>query len=186
MPTLLVKNAHVLATMDDRGSEIAGGGFFARDGVIEVVGPSAELPKSADVVLDLSGHAVIPGLVNTHHHMFQCLTRVVPGGQDARLFGWLTACYPIWQNLGPEHIHASALTAMAELMLSGATTSSDHLYLFPNGARLEDEIEAAEQLGLRFHAMRGSMSKGISKGGLPPDSLVEELNHVHHALPGQR
>jgi cytosine/adenosine deaminase-related metal-dependent hydrolase len=160
--------------MDDRGNEIADGGFFARDGVIETVGTSADLPRTADTVLDMAGHAVIPGLVNTHHHMFQSLTRVVPGGQDARLFGWLTSCYPIWQRLGPEHIHCSALTAMAEMILSGCTTSSDHLYLFPNGARLEDEIEAADEIGIRFHAMRGSMSKGQSKGGLPPDSLVED------------
>ncbi len=178
MPTLLVKNALVLATMDDRGREIAGGGLLARDGVIEAVGPSADLPQQADIVLDLAGHVVIPGLVNTHHHLFQSLTRVVPAGQDARLFGWLTACYPIWQRLGPEHIRVSAMTGLAEMMLSGCTTSSDHLYLFPNGARLEDEIEAASDLGIRFHAMRGSMSMGRSKGGLPPDSLVEDEDFI--------
>ncbi len=171
--TLLVKNATVLVTMDGRRREIRGGGLFAEGPRIVVVGPTAELPSTADEVLDLSGHIVIPGLVNTHHHMFQSLTRVVPAAQDVELFGWLEKLYPIWSRLTPEMLRVSALVAMAELMLSGCTTSSDHLYLFPNGGRLDDTIESAERIGLRFHATRGSMSVGRSKGGLPPDSLVE-------------
>ncbi|MEZ5773569.1 MAG: 8-oxoguanine deaminase [Hyphomicrobiaceae bacterium] len=178
MATLLVRNATVLATMDDAGREIAGGGFHAADGVITAVATTADLPATADTVLDLSGHVVVPGLVNTHHHLYQSLTRAVPAGQDALLFGWLKALYPIWARMGPEHFRVSALTGLAEMMLSGCTTSSDHLYLFPNGARLDDEIEAALEIGIRFHAMRGSMSKGASKGGLPPDSLVETEDRI--------
>jgi len=171
--TLLVKNARVLVTMDDRRREIKDGGLFAEGGRLVAVGPSNELPATADEVLDLTGHVVIPGLVNTHHHMFQSLTRAVPAAQDVELFGWLERLYPIWARLTPEMIRVSALVAMAELMLSGCTTSSDHLYLFPNGCRLDDTLEAAERIGLRFHATRGSMSVGHSAGGLPPDSLVE-------------
>jgi 8-oxoguanine deaminase len=178
VPTLLVRNAEVLVTMDERRREIRGGGFFARDGRVVAVGLPGDLPKTADEVLDLRGHAVIPGLVNTHHHMFQSLTRAVPGAQDAGLFAWLQCLYPLWARLTPEMLRISSLTAMAELMLSGCTTSSDHLYLFPNGCRLEDSLEAAAQIGLRFHASRGSMSVGRSQGGLPPDSLVEREEDI--------
>lgn len=178
MPTLLVRHAAVLVTMDEGRREIADGGLFARDGVIEQVGPSAELPASADVTLDLAGHVVTPGLINTHHHMFQNLTRVVPGGQDAPLFGWLKALYPIWTRLGPEHVRVSTLVALAELAETGCTTSSDHLYLFPNGAKLDHSIEAAAEIGVRFHATRGSMSIGESKGGLPPDVLTESEDAI--------
>ena len=178
MPTLLVRNAHVLATMDDASREIRGGGLFARDGRIEAVGPTLTLPATADDVLDLSGHIVIPGLVNTHHHLYQNLTRVVPAGQDQLLFGWLKALYPIWARMGPEHIRVSALVGLAELALSGCTTASDHLYMFPNGARLDDEIEAAREVGLRFTATRGSMSIGESLGGLPPNSIVEKPDAI--------
>jgi 8-oxoguanine deaminase len=171
--TLLVKNAEMLVTMDGQRREIKNGGLFAEGARLVAVGPSAELPATADEVLDLAGHIVIPGLVNAHHHMFQSLTRAVPGAQDAELFGWLEQLYPIWARLTPEMIRVSALVAMAELVLSGCTTSSDHLYLYPNGCRLDDSIEAAERIGLRFHATRGSMSVGRSAGGLPPDSLVE-------------
>lgn len=174
MPTLLLKNAAVLVTMDDKRREIKGGALFCRDGVIEQVGETGALPKSADQVIDARDHVVIPGLVNTHHHIFQNLTRVVPAGQDQLLFGWLKSVYPIWRYLGPEHIRISTLVGLGELMLSGCTTSSDHLYLFPNGSRLDDEIGAAHEIGMRFHAMRGSMSIGESKGGLPPDYLVED------------
>ena len=160
--------------MDDAGTEIADGGLFARNGVIEAVGATATLPATADEVLDLRYHVVIPGLVNTHHHLYQSLTRAVPEGQNQPLLGWLKALYPIWARMGPEHIHVSTLTGLAELALSGCTTASDHLYMFPNGARLDDQIEAAGKTGLRFHATRGSMSVGASKGGLPPDSLVED------------
>lgn len=173
MTTLLVKNAHVLVTLDGERRELAGGGLFARDGWIEQVGPSDLLPADADEVLDLTGHVVFPGLVNTHHHLYQTLTRAVPAAQDANLFNWLTTLYPIWANLTPEAVYVSALTGLAELVLSGCTTASDHLYLFPNGARLDDEIRAAQEIGVRFHASRGSMSLGESRGGLPPDRVVE-------------
>jgi cytosine/adenosine deaminase-related metal-dependent hydrolase len=160
--------------MDESRREIADGGVFARDGVIEAVGPSAELPATADEVIDATDQVVLPGLVNTHHHFYQTLTRVVPAAQDAELFGWLKALYPVWARLTPEMVHVSTQTAMAELALSGCTTSSDHLYLYPNGCRLDDSIGAAREVGLRFHAARGAMSVGESKGGLPPDAVVED------------
>lgn len=174
MTTLLIKNATVVATFDDTRREIKDGALFVRDNVIEQVGPSADLPAQADEVFDLTGHFVLPGLINTHHHMYQSLTRAIPAAQDAELFGWLQTLYPIWERLTPEMIRVSTLTAMAELILSGCTTSSDHLYVYPNGCRLDDSIEAATQIGMRFHASRGSMSVGESQGGLPPDSLVEK------------
>ncbi len=173
MPTLLIRNAAILVTMDDASRELSDAGLYARDGRIEQVGSTPTLPAIADDVLDLTGHVVIPGLVNTHHHLYQNLTRVVPAGQGALLFGWLKALYPIWARMGPEHIRVSALVGLAELALSGCTTASDHLYMFPNGARLDDAIEAAHHVGLRFTATRGSMSIGESQGGLPPDSVVE-------------
>lgn len=173
MTTLLLKDADVLVTMDAARREIPGGGVFIRDGVIEAVGPSDQLPSEADQVISLAGTVALPGLVNTHHHMYQSLTRAIPGAQDAELFGWLRRLYPIWAGLTPEMIRVSTLTAMAELILSGCTTSSDHLYLYPNGSRLDDSIEAAATIGMRFHAARGSMSVGESQGGLPPDRLVE-------------
>jgi cytosine/adenosine deaminase-related metal-dependent hydrolase len=172
-PTLLVRNADLLVTMDAGRREIRGGGFLAEGNRIVAVGSASDLPASADRVLDLAGHVVLPGLVNTHHHMFQSLTRALPAAQDAGLFGWLEALYPVWARLTPEMLRVSTLTAMAELILSGCTTSSDHLYLFPNGCRLEDSIQSAAEIGMRFHAARGSMSVGRSRGGLPPDSLVE-------------
>jgi 8-oxoguanine deaminase len=171
--TLLVRNAEVLVTMDKERREIRGGGLFAEENRIVAVGLPGELPETADTVLDLAGCVVVPGLVNTHHHMYQSLTRAVPAAQDASLFGWLEALYPIWARLTPEMLRVSTLTAMAELILSGCTTTSDHLYLFPNGCRLEDSIQSAAEIGMRFHAARGSMSVGRSHGGLPPDSLVE-------------
>ena len=174
MSTLLVRHARLLVTMDAQRREIADGAVFARDGVIEAVGPSAQLPLSADEVIDARGQVVIPGLVNTHHHFYQTLTRVVPAAQDAELFTWLKTLYPIWAKLTPEMAYVSTQTAMAELLLSGCTTSSDHLYLFPNGTRLDDTIEAAREIGMRFHAARGAMSVGESKGGLPPDRVVQD------------
>lgn len=173
MPTLLIRNAHVLVTQDDAGREIAGGGLFARDGVIVEVGPAEALPPTADEVIDAAGCVVTPGLVNTHHHLYQTLTRAVPAGVDAPLFPWLTTLYPIWARMGPEHIRVSAQIGLAELALSGATCVADHLYMFPNGARLDDEIDAAREVGVRLHATRGAMSIGESDGGLPPDALVE-------------
>ena len=173
MPTLLLRDADLLVTMDGERREIAGGGLFARDGVVEAVGPTAALPATADEVIDARGLVVTPGLVNTHHHFYQTLTRVLRPAQDCELFDWLTALYPVWARLTPEMVHASTLTAMAELALSGCTTTSDHLYLYPNGARLDDCFEAASTIGLRFHGARGAMSVGRSAGGLPPDSVVE-------------
>ncbi len=173
MPTLLIRNARLLVTMDAQRREIEGGGLFARDGVIEAVGTSAELPQTADEVIDARDQVVIPGLVNTHHHMYQTLTRVIRPAQDCELFTWLQTLYPIWANLTPEMVQVSTQTAMAELLLSGCTTSSDHLYIYPNGVTLEHSIEAAAQIGMRFHAARGSMSVGQSQGGLPPDIVVE-------------
>ncbi|MDH4582144.1 8-oxoguanine deaminase [Pseudomonas sp. BN415] len=172
--TLLVKNADLLVTMDGQRREIRQGGMFIEDNRIVQVGPSNELPQTADEVLDMKGKVVIPGLVNTHHHMYQSLTRVVPAAQDGELFNWLTNLYPIWARLTPEMIGVSTQTAMAELILSGCTTSSDHLYIYPNGCKLDDSIHAAGEIGMRFHAARGSMSVGRSQGGLPPDSVVEK------------
>ncbi len=178
MPTLLVKNAQVLVTMDDHRQEIQDGGLFIKDGFIEEVGKSDQLPTKADQILDLKNHILLPGLVNTHHHFYQTLTRVVPEAQDANLFHWLKTLYPIWARMKPEDIRTSTRTALAELALSGCTTAADHLYLFPNGSRLDDEIEAALEMGVRLHASRGSMSLGESKGGLPPDSVVEDEEHI--------
>lgn len=173
MTTLLVKHIHTLVTMDDARREIEDGALFIRDGVIEYVGSSADLgDRTADEVLDLRGHIVLPGLINTHHHMYQTLTRAC--AQDKELFAWLRELYPIWSRLTGEAVYVSAKLAMAELILSGCTTSSDHLYIFPNNVKLEDEIRAAQEIGMRFHAARGSMSVGESKGGLPPDSVVED------------
>jgi 8-oxoguanine deaminase len=172
--TLLIRDATLLVTMDEERREIAGGGVFVRDGVIEAVGASADLPAAADEVIDARGQVLMPGLVNTHHHFYQTLTRVVRPAQDAALFDWLKALYPIWARLTPEMAFVSTQTAMVELLLSGCTTTSDHLYLFPNGVRLDDTLEAAAGIGMRFHAARGAMSVGESMGGLPPDSVVED------------
>lgn len=172
--TLLARNADVVVTMDADRREIRGGGVYVVGNAVAAVGPAGELPSAADEVIDLAGHVLLPGLVNTHHHLFQTLTRAMPRAQDAELFGWLKALYPVWARMTPEMIRVSAQTAIAELLLSGCTTTSDHLYVFPNGARLDDAIEAASTTGIRFHATRGSMSVGESDGGLPPDALVED------------
>ena len=174
MGTLLLKNTQILVTMDDHRREIPGGGLFIRDGFIEQVGITNELPGSADEVLDLTGHIVLPGLINTHHHFYQTLTCAVPEAQNANLFNWLKSLYPIWGRMTADDIFLSTQTALAELALSGCTTASDHLYIFPNGSRLDDEIFASKEIGLRLHASRGSMSLGESKGGLPPDHVVED------------
>lgn len=178
MSSLLVRHADVLVTMDAHRREIPDGGFFVRDGFIEHVGPSSELPITADEILDMTGHIVLPGLINTHHHFYQTLTRAVIPAQDANLFNWLKTLYPIWGRLTPEDIRISTQTALVELALSGCTTASDHLYIFPNGSQLDDEIYAAQEVGLRLHASRGSMSLGESKGGLPPDKVVEDENFI--------
>ena len=170
MGEILIRGAQVVLTMDDAGTELAGADILLRDGVIAAVGTGLETTRE---VVHAAGCLVTPGLVNTHHHLYQTLTRAVPGGQDALLFGWLKTLYPIWARFGPEEMRVSAMVGLAELALSGCTTSSDHLYLYPNGARLDDTIEAAREVGLRFHPTRGAMSIGESAGGLPPDSLVE-------------
>ena len=176
--TLLAKGADVLVTMDGGRRELRGGSVYVEDNVIVALGAATALPASADEVIDMAGHVVLPGLVNTHHHMYQSLTRALPSVQDAELFGWLTGLYPLWARLTPEMIRVSTQTAMAELLLSGCTTSSDHLYVYPNGCRLDDAIEAVRTMGMRFHATRGSMSVGQNQGGLPPDDVVEREDSI--------
>ena len=175
--SLLIHRADALATLDDAGSQYTDASLLIEGNAIAWVGRAADLPvgalASAGEVIDARGCGVVPGLVNTHHHMFQSLTRAVPAAQNAELFGWLKALYPIWARLTPEMVSVSTQIAMAELLLSGCTTSSDHLYIYPNGVRLDDSIHAARQIGMRFHATRGAMSVGESAGGLPPDRLVE-------------
>lgn len=171
MTDYLIRNADAVVTMDSTRREIPGGDVLIRGGVIAVVGRDLVAPGAEKV--DATGCVVTPGLVNTHHHLYQTLTRAVPGGQDALLFGWLKTLYPIWARFGPDEVFVSAQVGLAELALSGCTLTSDHLYLYPNGARLEDTIHAAREIGLRFHPTRGAMSIGESDGGLPPDSLVE-------------
>lgn len=178
MGTLLVKNAHVLVTMDDEQNEIVDGGLYAVNGMIEQVGATAELPPTADRVLDLDGHVVLPGLVNTHHHFSQTLTRAVPGAQDAGLFDWLRTLYPIWARITPDDLAVSTQVALAELALSGCTTAADHTYVWANGARFDDQVAAAGEIGIRVHLSRGSMSLGESAGGLPPDSVVEPEDRI--------
>ncbi|HXC59267.1 MAG TPA: 8-oxoguanine deaminase [Steroidobacteraceae bacterium] len=180
MKSLLIRNIHTLVTMNAAGEEIRGAAMLVRGNRIEALGPTGSVPAGdADEVLDLKGrHIVLPGLVNTHHHFYQHLTRAVPAAQDRELFGWLKTLYPIWARMTPEGVRASAKLCAAELILSGCTTASDHLYLFPNGSRLDDEIEAVAATGLRFHASRGSMSVGESQGGLPPDSVVEPESQI--------
>jgi len=173
--TLLVRNVQLLITMDDAGRTIPDGALFVRDNAIDWLGPTRDLPPDrqfADRIIDATDRVVLPGLINTHHHLYQTLTRAM--APDSGLFDWLKTLYPVWARMDGEAVYVSALAGMAELILSGCTTSSDHLYLFPNGAKLDDEIRAAQAIGLRFHAARGSMSLGESKGGLPPDSVVED------------
>src|SRR5574341_308082 len=174
MSTLLLKHADILVTMDAARREIRDGALFVRDNTIESIGATNGLPKTADRVIDARGMIVLPGLVNTHHHLYQTLTRAIPAAQDAALFQWLKTLYPIWAELTPDAVHTSALIGLAELVLSGCTTAADHLYLFPNGSKLDDEIRAAREIGIRFHPTRGSMSLGESQGGLPPDRVCDE------------
>lgn len=174
MPSLLARDARIVVTMDGQRRELRNAGLYAEDGIIRRVGPTAELPASADTVLDLSGQIVLPGLVNTHHHLNQTLTRAFPGAQDNNLFPWLTALYRAWARVDAEASRASTLVGLAELALSGCTTVFDHSYVFKNGNSVDVQIEAARDIGLRFHASRGSMSLGRSKGGLPPDDCVED------------
>ena len=178
MTSLLVKNARVMVCMDEERREIEDGGLYIEDGFIKKAGNSKELPESADEILDLTDHILLPGLINTHHHFYQTLTRAIPAAQNVNLFNWLKTLYPIWAKMRPEDIRISTKTALAELALSGCTTASDHLYLFPNGSKLDDEIFAAREIGLRLQASRGSMSLGESKGGLPPDSVVDNEDDI--------
>jgi len=178
LETLLLKDVDLLVTMDDQDRRIPNGWLFVRGGVIEGVGGAEKVPPAADRLLDARGMIVLPGLVNTHHHLYQTLTRAVPAAQDATLFQWLKTLYPIWARLTPEAVYTSALVGLAELILSGCTTASDHLYIYPNGCRIDDEIRAAQEIGIRFHASRGSMSLGESRGGLPPDRVVEDEDFI--------
>lgn len=177
MPTTLIHHADYIVTMDGQRRELTDGAIFIRDNVIEWIGSAEQLPLealSADQGINARGKIVLPGFVNTHHHFVQTLTRVIPGAQNAILFDWLKTLYPIWAELTPDDVRISTKLALLELLLSGCTTSSDHQYLWPNGSRLDDQFQAAESIGVRFHGARGSMSLGESKGGLPPDRVVED------------
>lgn len=176
MADVLIRNARYVLTMDDARRELTDSDLLLKDGVIAEIGQG--LPTDGRTIVDASHAVVTPGLVNTHHHLYQTLTRAVPGAQDALLFGWLQRLYPIWARFGPEEMYVSAQAGLVELALSGCTLTSDHLYLYPNGARLDDTIAAASEVGLRFHATRGAMSIGESAGGLPPDALVEDENAI--------
>ncbi len=178
MSTLLVKNASTLITMDRQRQRIDDGGIYVKDNVIEQIGKSADLPQEADRVIDATGMILLPGMVNTHHHFYQTLTRAVPGAENAKLFDWLVRLYPIWGEMDKEAVYVSTKTAMAELILSGCTTSSDHLYLYPHDATFGDQIQASKEIGMRFHPTRGSMSLGRSKGGLPPDHVVQDEDEI--------
>jgi cytosine/adenosine deaminase-related metal-dependent hydrolase len=198
MSLTVIQNADIIVCMDDPRRELAGGAIAFRNGVIEKVGPVdqfAALIDDADTIIDARGCVVTPGLVNTHHHLFQSLTRTLPGAINASLFGWLKCLYPIWGQYRPEDIFAATQLGLAELALSGCSLSSDHLYLFADGVTLDDSIAAAQGVGMRFHATRGAMSVGESNGGLPPDSLVEAepailadtirvIDRFHDAAPG--
>ena len=178
MSTLLIHNAHTVATQNDQGDELRETSVLVRDGLIAAIGPATDMPHMADEVIDARHYLLVPGMVNTHHHMFQSLTRAIPRVQNAELFSWLRGLYPIWVRLTPDMIYTSTQLAMAELLMSGCTTSSDHLYIYPNSVTLDDSIEAARAIGMRFVATRGSMSLGESQGGLPPDSVVEGESHI--------
>lgn len=178
MATLLIKNADLVITMDEQRRRIQNGGIFVRDNVIEAIDKTDKLPQEADEIIDAAGMAILPGLINTHHHFYQTLTRAVPGSQDEELFDWLVRLYPIWGEMTDEAIYISTQTAMAEMILSGCTTSSDHLYLYPNNSTADSQVRAAQDIGMRFHVTRGSMSLGRSKGGLPPDHVVQEEDEI--------
>jgi cytosine/adenosine deaminase-related metal-dependent hydrolase len=174
MATLLIRDAAHVETFDDANLALTDASIFVRDGAIEAIGAASALPREADRVVDARGCVVIPGFVNTHHHFYQTLTRAVPGTQDVELFDWLVALYPIWAHLTPPALRSATAVACAELLLSGCTTAMDHTYMWPNGCRVDDEVEVARAIGMRFHASRGSMSVGRAHGGLPPDSCVED------------
>ncbi|MFA6434490.1 MAG: 8-oxoguanine deaminase [Elusimicrobiales bacterium] len=177
--SILIKNALALATMDGEGREIKGGEVYIEGPEIKKIGKG--LKVGADLIIDAKNCVVLPGFVNTHHHLYQTLTRNLPAVQDAKLFDWLVYLYGIWRHISPEAVYASAQTGLGELLLTGCTTSADHLYLFPkknSGLFIDTQIEAAREIGIRFHPARGSMSRGRSKGGLPPDSVVQSEDHI--------
>lgn len=176
--SMLVKNAAVLVTMDKTRREIKSGGMYIEDGVIKLVDSSDKLPKTAEVVLDMKGQLVLPGMVNTHQHLYQHLTRVAPACQDGNVWNWLRVLYPMWARMTPESECLAVQVGLAELALSGCTTVFDQQYVFPNGCKIDDAIGVARNMGIRFHASRGSMSLGQSKGGLPPDSCVENESDI--------
>ena len=182
MTTLLVKNIDVLATMDAARREIPDGAIFVEDNVIQRVGTTAELTADPtlhpDRTIDARGTVVIPGLINTHHHLYQTLTRTIGTGEGKILFDWLKFLYPIWAEMDSEAVYISAKIGLAELILSGATTVADHLYLYPNDSKIDDEIRAAQEIGVRFHPTRGSMSLGESQGGLPPDRVTDSEDFI--------
>ncbi len=180
MSTLLAKNATMLVTMDGQRREIKNAGLFARDGIITHVGATKDLPQTADLVLNLDGQIVLPGFINTHHHLDQTLTRNLPAAQNNNLFSWLQVHYRLWAKRTPEATRNSTLIGLAELAASGCTTVFDHSYLFQSGCRVDDQIAAAREIGVRFHACRGSMSLGESQGGLPPDDCVEDEDAILH------
>jgi len=175
--SLLIEHADLLVTMDAARHEVHDGALVAHGPAIVWVGATADIPaelrSGAQQVIDARGRIVLPGFVNTHHHFYQTLTRVIPAAQDAVLFDWLKTLYPIWAELTPDDVFVSTQLALTELLLSGCTTSSDHHYLWPNGSRLDDQFAAAATIGVRFHGARGSMSLGESQGGLPPDRVTE-------------
>lgn len=180
MADLLVHNARLLVTVDADRRELAGGWISVTNGFIEAIGSPTDPLPPADRVIDATDCLVMPGLVNTHHHIFQNLTRAYPPMTDKPLFGWLQSLYPLWAAIDEQAVHASAFVGLAELALSGCTTSTDHLYLHPRGAGdlLTAEITAATELGIRFHPTRGSMSLSEKDGGLPPDSVVQDDDQI--------
>ena len=187
MTTLLLKNADVLVTMDTDRHEIKNGALFVKENVIQAVGTTSEVEAwlanqttapPPDRIINARGTVVLPGLVNCHHHLYQTLTRTVGTGGGMILFDWLTTLYPIWAEMDGEAVYVSAKVGLSEMVLSGATTVADHLYLFPNDSTLDDEIRAAQEVGVRFHPTRGSMSLGESKGGLPPDRVCDSEAHI--------
>jgi len=178
MASLLIQHASLIVSMDDDDTRWEDGGIYVEDNVIRQIGSTDQLPQTADRVVNARDMIILPGLVNTHHHFYQTLTRNLPMAQNANLFHWLRIHYPIWARLTPEAIYVSTKVALAELLLSGCTTSSDHTYIWPNGARIDDQIQAAAEMGARFHAARGSMSVGEAQGGLPPDSVVEQEDAI--------
>ncbi|MDP4702410.1 MAG: 8-oxoguanine deaminase, partial [Ilumatobacteraceae bacterium] len=177
---LLVRNALLVATVDAARRELPGGWVAITNGLISGVGSSLDVAPDAAEVIDASNCLVTPGLINTHHHLYQNLTRAYPPMTNAPLFGWLQTLYPLWRAIDEEAVHVSAWVGLAELALSGCTTSTDHLYLHPHGAGdlLTAEIDAAKDLGMRFHPTRGSMSLSVKDGGLPPDDVVQDDDDI--------